>query len=205
MASCFSEYELTKVASKSNISESPGGAAAHTIVRAAAIASGIARNWRDVVASTARQAVAIEATGPNSSDCSRRAARSARQSAPSAMATARWVRTTPGSWVCQLIPQPAMASDMAPVSPLRSASSDNSAVPAWDTRFFPSVVTLIDWAARLSCTFKEPSWFCGMCCVETHILPEQGGFSADANTLESGVERIFEASPKHREMSHSGT
>src|SRR5664280_1298738 len=106
---------------------------------------------------TAWRAVAIEATGPNSSDCSRRDAMSARQSAPSAMATARWVRTTPGSWVCHLIPQPAMAPDIASVKPLRSASSDNNAVPACDTRFFPSVVTLIDWVARLSFTFKESS------------------------------------------------
>jgi len=81
---------------------------------------------------------------------------SARQSAPSAMATAKCVRTTPGSWVCQLIPQPDMATDIASVRPLRSASSDSNAAPAWDTRFFPSVVTLIDWVARLSCTFKEP-------------------------------------------------
>ena len=81
---------------------------------------------------------------------------SARQSAPSAMATAKWVRTMPGSWVCQLIPHADMATDIASVRPLRSASSDRSAVPAWDTKFFPSVVTLIDWVARLSCTFKEP-------------------------------------------------
>jgi hypothetical protein len=36
-------------------------------------------------------------------------------------------------------PTPAMASDIASVRPLRSASSDSSAVPACDTRFFPSV------------------------------------------------------------------
>ena len=78
----------------------------------------------------ARQAVGIEATGPNSSACSRRAAMSARQSAPSAMATARWVRTTPGSWVCQLIPHSDMAEDMACVRPPRSASSHSNAVPA---------------------------------------------------------------------------
>ena len=42
---------------------------------------------------------------------------SARQSAPSAMATARCVSTTPGSWVCQLIPHSAMASDIASVKP----------------------------------------------------------------------------------------
>ena len=147
------------MASKSSTNDSPGGAAAHTLARAAAMASGMARSSKAVVASTARQAVAIEATGPKSSACSRSDAMSARQSAPSAMATARWVRTTPGSWVCQLIPHADMASDIASVRPLRSASSDSSAVPAWDTRFFPSVVTLIDWVARLSCTFKEPSLF----------------------------------------------
>ena len=92
--------------------------------------------------------------------------------------------------MCQLIPHADMAADIASVRPLRSASSDSSAVPAWDTRFFPSMVTLIDRVARLSCTFKEPSWFCGMCCVETHILPEQGGFSGDADALESGAGRI---------------
>jgi hypothetical protein len=32
-----------------------------------------------------------------------------------------------------------------------------------------------------------------MCCVETHILPGQGGFYADARNLGSGVGRIFEA------------
>ena len=60
----------------------------------------------------------------------------------------------------QLIPHADMAADIASVRPLRSASSDNSAVPAWDTRFFPSTVTFIDCVARLSFTFKEPSsWF----------------------------------------------
>ena len=57
---------------------------------------GIARSSAEAVAWTARQAVATEATGPNSSVCSRSAAMSDRQSAPSAIATARWVRTTPG-------------------------------------------------------------------------------------------------------------
>jgi len=40
----------------------PGGQAAHTLARAAAMASGMARSSKAVVASTARQAVAIEAT-----------------------------------------------------------------------------------------------------------------------------------------------
>jgi len=40
----------------------------------------------------------------------------------SAMAAARWVSTTAGSWVCQEIPDWTIVSDMALVSPLRSAS-----------------------------------------------------------------------------------
>ncbi len=82
---------------------------------------------------------------------------SAKQSAPSAMATARWVSTTPGSWVCQEIPQSSMATDMASVNPLRSANSANSAAPAWLTKFFPSGITLARRTERLRCTFKEPS------------------------------------------------
>ena len=55
------------MASKSNTSDSPGGQAVHTTARAAAMASGMADSSNTDVASTARQAVAIEATGPNSS------------------------------------------------------------------------------------------------------------------------------------------
>src|ERR1035441_229926 len=108
------------------------------------------------------------------------------------MATARWVRTTPGSWVCQLIPHPAMAADIASVRPLRSASSDNSAVPAWDTRFFPSVVTLIDWVARLFCTFKEPSSVVGIARSATCILAAGEGFYAEPDTVESRPGRMIE-------------
>jgi len=49
----------------------PGGGAVHTFAQAAAAAGGIARSPGAAVASTARQAVTIEATGPNSSSCSR--------------------------------------------------------------------------------------------------------------------------------------
>jgi hypothetical protein len=56
------------------------------------------------------------------------------------------------------------------------------------------MVTFIERVARLICTFKEPSWFCEMCCVETHILPGQEGFYANADTVGSGPGRIFEAS-----------
>jgi len=85
-----------------------------------------------------------------------------------------------------------MATDIASVRPLRSANSDNNAVPACDTRFFPSVVTLIDWVARLSCTFKEPSWFCEVLCLATYIFAGQEGFYADADTVRSGAGRIIE-------------
>ena len=72
-------------------------------------------------------------------------------------------------------------TDMASVRPLRSASSDSKAVPAWETRFFPSVVTLIDRVARLSCTFKEPSSGLGMCCLrDSTFFQSKEGFSADA-------------------------
>jgi hypothetical protein len=96
--------------------------------------------------------------------------------------------------VCQLIPHAAIAKDIASVRPLRSASSDSSAVPAWDTRFFPSTVTLIDWVARLSCTFKEPSSAVGIARSATCILAAGEGSYADADTAESGLGRIFEAS-----------
>ena len=86
-----------------------------------------------------------------------------------------------------------MAPDIASVKPLRSASSDNNAVPACDTRFFPSTVTFIVRVARLFCTFKESSWSWLMCCVETHILPGQEDFYADAQTVGSGAGRIIAA------------
>lgn len=136
---------------------SPGGAAAHTTSRARAAAAGMRRSSSEVVFFTARHAVETEATSPKSSGASPSTAKSVRQSAPSAMATARWVSTTPGSWVCQEMPQSAIACDIALVRPVRSASSHSSAVPAWLTRFLPSVVTSTPRTERVRCTFKEPS------------------------------------------------
>ena len=94
--------------------------------------------------------------------------------------------------MCQLIPHAAIAKDIASVRPLRSASSDSSAVPAWDTRFFPSMVTFIDCVARLFFTFKEPSPWLLSTALATAILPGKEGFYADAATTESGAGRIFE-------------
>jgi hypothetical protein len=87
-ASSFSECTLSKVESKSQIIGPTGGSAAQTRARAWAKASGIARSSETAVACIARQAVATDATGPKRSSCSLSAARSAKQSAPSAMATA---------------------------------------------------------------------------------------------------------------------
>jgi hypothetical protein len=120
---------VTSVASKSNVSVSGPPAATHTWARAMAAARAMPRNSAEATAPTARHAVACEATGANNSSCSRRTAMSDRQSAPSAMATARWVSTTPGSWVCHEIPQPAIACDMAKVNPDRSAASASNPVP----------------------------------------------------------------------------
>jgi len=136
----------------------------------------------------ARQAVATEATGPNSSACSFNAAMSARQSAPSAMATARWVSTTPGSWVCQSIPHSVMATDMAPVNPTRSDNSAKSAAPACDTRFLPSGITSARRTDRLRCTDKEPSSWFEMVVVVTTILPGRRAFYAEC-AQQVGVER----------------
>ena len=117
---------------------------------------------------------------------------SARRSAPSAMATARWVSTTPGSWVCQEIPQSSMATDMASVNPLRSANSAKSAAPAWRHRItvgyhfgatdrattvhFQGALLLVDYPA-----------------VVTTILPGRRAFYRHAHHC-SVVGRILEAS-----------
>ena len=155
-ASCFTEYESISVASKSNVTSSKSRpAAVHTFARAAATARTIARCSTDATACTARHAVGRDATGPNSPVCSRNTAMSDRQSARSAIATARCERTTPGSCVCQRIPHPAIACDNPSVSPDRSASSDSNPTPACDTKPCPSVVTLGRKTERLRCTFKE--------------------------------------------------
>ena len=171
---------------------SPGGAALQTFSRADATAARMRRSSEDVVAFTARQAVETEATSPKSSDCSRRASKSVRQSAPSAMATARWVSTTPGSWVCQEMAQSAIASDIAPVRPLRSASSVSSAVPACETRFLPSVVTANRRTERLRCTFKEASSWLSDCLKNSVILPVEEAFYVDTDSLYAAIARRVE-------------
>ncbi len=152
------------MASKSKVSESSVVlAAAHTVARAFAAAAAMPASSSEVTASTARHAVACDATGPKSSCWLRSTARSDKQSAPSAMLTARWLRTTPGSWVCQEIPQSPIATDSASVRPDRSASSLSRAVPACDTRFSPSVVTFRRRTERVRFTFKEPSSWSKAC------------------------------------------
>ena len=193
-ASSFSECTSSRVESKSQIIGPTGGSAAQTRVRAAATASGMARSSAAVVACTAPQAVATEATGPNSSSCSLSTARSARQSAPSTMATPRWVSTTPGSWVCQLIPHSAMASDMASVNPLRSASSAKSAhrreheVLAVGHHFGAT-----DRSTTVHFQGALRFWF--ECVCGNKHSSRREGFSADVRTTRSGATQIIEASP----------
>jgi phospho-acceptor domain-containing protein/histidine kinase/DNA gyrase B/HSP90-like ATPase len=83
---------------------------------------------------TTRHAVAVEQTRPNSLACSRRPARSLRQSPPSASMTTRSCRTAP-RWWAWLPPRRARPRSArrpsSPVRPSRSVSSASSTTPAW--------------------------------------------------------------------------
>ena len=80
--------------------------------------------------SMTRNAVESEATLPNRSAWSRNAPRSARQSPPSQSITTRSRSTTPGSCAEARSRGGAIASDNAAVSPIRSATPANNALPA---------------------------------------------------------------------------
>jgi hypothetical protein len=124
--------------------------------------------------STTRQAVAVEATGPNSSGWSRRTARSLRQSPPSASITARSRSTAPTSWRRRGVwPRPAR-HDSAALSSSRSASSASSVAPAWLTTPSPSQVTSKRGRELVACTRKVPS-LAGGCDLDSRILPAQEG------------------------------
>lgn len=149
-AACsFSECAVTRVASRSMISgwyssmSSSGArspAADHAAVRTAARAVSIAD--RAISASAARVAikrdtVGSEATGPNTSGCARNWAMSARQSPPSANATARSSTILPGSWRDNGFRQGDRATDRASVNPVFSAVRNNRTEPACDTTPVP--------------------------------------------------------------------
>jgi hypothetical protein len=103
--------------------------------------------------SSTRQAVGAEATGPNSSGWSRRAARSLKQSPPSASTTARSRSTAASGWRRAA----AARQPSALVSPTRSASSRSNAAPACPTTPVPSVVTSKLDGELVACTPKVPS------------------------------------------------
>jgi len=108
------------------------------------------------MASNVRHAVAVEATGPNRSACSRKTFKSEMQSPPSASITARSRSTWPGSWPLARRRVAAMAAENASVRPIRSATCDTMNAPAWDTMPVPSEVTRIRRTRRLRCTREVP-------------------------------------------------
>jgi hypothetical protein len=88
-----------------------------------------------------RQAVASEATDPNSSGWLRRTVRSAIASPPSASITARSTATRPGLWPESRWRSGANASLTAADRPVTSARSTSIRAPAWFTTPRPSAVT----------------------------------------------------------------
>ena len=83
-----------------------------------------------VIAASARQAVASEATSPKKARWSRRARRSPSQPPPSARISARSRSARPGSWRERRSRRSASAAEKAALNPTRSARPAKSAVPA---------------------------------------------------------------------------
>jgi hypothetical protein len=102
------------------------------------------------------------------------AARSLRQSPPSASSTARSRSTRPAWWRCRRVLDRSARQPSAPVSPSRSASSASSAAPAWPTTPVPSVVTSNLAGDLVACTRKVPS-SSGECDLEQPHSASSGG------------------------------
>jgi hypothetical protein len=119
-----------------------------------ACAVAMRRNPAGSISSSARQAVAGEATTPNTSGWWRSVSMS-QIASPAAIITARSVSTLPRSWAGHQ-PRRASASDSCPVSPVRSASIRSSAAPACDTTPVPSAVTRNPFDHAVDCTSKVP-------------------------------------------------
>lgn len=103
-----------------------------------------------------RQAVGVEATGPNTSRWSRSTARSAIASPPSASVTARSTATRPGSCPVPRGRSRHRASEKALVSVVASARSASRREPAWLTTPCPSALTTSLGRDRVVCTQKVP-------------------------------------------------
>lgn len=140
-ASSLSECEVTIVASMSSVRRSGRRLAAEAASRAKARALRSSASSSESIDLTTRWAVVSEATAPNRLCWPRSASRSETHSPPSAIATARSRRTRPGSWAEARFLVGAIASESAFVRPVRSASSESRAAPAWETRPSPSAAT----------------------------------------------------------------
>ena len=149
-ASCFSEWAITMVASRSTVTRPPPApgaaspASAHARSRAAARAARIAfsaRGRSPASTLTSRDTTGSDATGPASSGCSRSTAMSARQSPPRASAAARSATVFPGSWTARGARHRAMLSDKPRPRPETRIVSHSSTAPAWDTSPRPSADT----------------------------------------------------------------
>ena len=103
---------------------------AHTLALARARAASSRSSIGSPIESNTRQAVGVEATCPKRSGCCRNVARSAMHSPPSARVTARSTSTRAGSCRRRRFASGASAFESPWSSPLRSASSANSRLPA---------------------------------------------------------------------------
>ena len=136
---------------------SPASAQARS--RAAARALRIARSARGASAASAvisRDTTGSEATGPASSGWERSTATSARQSPPSASATARSAMIFPGSCTARGARHRASPAERPSPSPVTRAASASSNAPAWDTIPLPSADTVILGRRAVFFTWKVP-------------------------------------------------
>ncbi|BCK66447.1 hypothetical protein Srufu_004000 [Streptomyces libani subsp. rufus] len=88
-----------------------------------------------------RETVGSDATGPNTSGCSRRTPMSPRQSPPNARAVARSRTVFPGSWTARGLRHGASAADSARSNPTTRAVPVNNTPPACETIPDPPTAT----------------------------------------------------------------
>lgn len=141
VTSCFSEWASTSTPSRSTITcPAASGAAvpanfqdrSRASARAVLIA---ARAFGPAAAraSTSRETVGSEGTGPKTPGSARSVPTSARQSPPSTTARATSRRILPGSWTARGRRHGASAADIAWSNPVLRTVSTSSTAPAWDT------------------------------------------------------------------------
>ena len=170
-ASCFSEWQVTRLASKSitrpgtttppqrtvgtGRPASPRSSQARS--RATARARFSSSKTVSSTESSTRHAVAVEATGPNRPAGARSTARSVIVSPPSANNTARSVNTRPGACAERRCRRPPAASSNASGNPAAAATSASSRDPTCDTTPVPSAPTATLGYPAIRCTRQVPS------------------------------------------------